>query len=204
MSTYKLFYFNARGRAENVRLIFAQAGVKYEDCRFTGEEWAKEYKAKSPFGVAPWLEVDGEPISGSLNMSRFVGEAVGLAGKNSVENGQLASIADCYADMMDPALKPVFMKGDDQAEEKAKLMEKFKTDSSKWLDRLESRVNDKNFIFADSVTWVDIAMASGFTVLTSIYPTLLDNYPKLTALRTTVEALPNIAKWMKERPKSDF
>ena len=187
-----------------MRLIFAQAAQDYEDCRFTGEEWGKEYKAKSPFGVAPWLEVDGKPIGGSWNITRFVGEAVGLAGKNAVENAQLAAIADCYADMMEPALKPIFMKGDDQAEEKAKLMEKFTTDSSKWLDKLESRVNDKNFIFADSVTWVDIALANGLGLLTSIYPTLLDKSPKLTALKTTVETLPNIAKWMKERPKSDF
>ena len=44
MSTYKLHYFNARGGAEAIRIIFAQAGVKYEDVRFEGEQWAKEYK----------------------------------------------------------------------------------------------------------------------------------------------------------------
>ena len=27
MSTYKLFYFNARGSAEPIRIIFAQAGI---------------------------------------------------------------------------------------------------------------------------------------------------------------------------------
>ena len=44
MSTYKLYYFNARGYAEPSRIIFAQAGVKYEDVRFEGEQWVKEYK----------------------------------------------------------------------------------------------------------------------------------------------------------------
>ena len=44
MSTYKLYYFNARGSVETIRIIFAQAGVKYEDVRFEGEQWAKEYK----------------------------------------------------------------------------------------------------------------------------------------------------------------
>ena len=42
--SYKLYYFNARGGAEATRIIFAQAGVKYEDVRFQGEQWAKEYK----------------------------------------------------------------------------------------------------------------------------------------------------------------
>ena len=44
MSTYKLYYFNMRGYAETSRIILAQAGVKYEDVRFEGEQWAKEYK----------------------------------------------------------------------------------------------------------------------------------------------------------------
>jgi hypothetical protein len=44
MPVYKLIYFDARGRGEMIRLAFAAAGVKYEDCRVTGEEF-KELKA---------------------------------------------------------------------------------------------------------------------------------------------------------------
>lgn len=44
---YKLVYFNARGRAEHIRLIFAYAGVEYEDVRIPKEKWP-EYK-KSQF-----------------------------------------------------------------------------------------------------------------------------------------------------------
>ena len=39
MPQYKLTYFNIRGRAEVPRLIFAHAGVEYEDHRIKGEEW---------------------------------------------------------------------------------------------------------------------------------------------------------------------
>ena len=39
MSSYKLTYFTGLGQAELVRLIFAQAGVKYEDVRITPERW---------------------------------------------------------------------------------------------------------------------------------------------------------------------
>ena len=56
MSQYKLNYFNGRGRAELIRLVFAAAGQKYEDHRIEKEQWP-ELKAKTPFGQAPWLEI---------------------------------------------------------------------------------------------------------------------------------------------------
>ena len=41
MSSYKLYYFNARSYAELIRFVFAQAGVRYEDVRLSVEEWSK-------------------------------------------------------------------------------------------------------------------------------------------------------------------
>ncbi|XP_072016299.1 S-crystallin SL11-like [Amphiura filiformis] len=39
MPNYKLIYFPGRGRAEFTRLLFAQAGVQYEDHRIEGANW---------------------------------------------------------------------------------------------------------------------------------------------------------------------
>ena len=36
-----LYYFNGKGRAEHIRLIFAAAGKEYDDKRLTAEEWAE-------------------------------------------------------------------------------------------------------------------------------------------------------------------
>ena len=44
MTFYKLYYFNARGAVEPIRMLFAQAGVKYEDIRFEREDWASKFK----------------------------------------------------------------------------------------------------------------------------------------------------------------
>lgn len=33
-------YFNAKGRAERIRWVLAQAGVEYEDKRMVDGEWA--------------------------------------------------------------------------------------------------------------------------------------------------------------------
>lgn len=56
MTEYKLFYFDLRGRAEIIRLLFATAGKKYEDIRFAREKWP-EYKPKAPFGQCPYIEI---------------------------------------------------------------------------------------------------------------------------------------------------
>ncbi len=36
---YTLHYFNVRGRGEFIRLIFAAAGVQYEDHRIEQADW---------------------------------------------------------------------------------------------------------------------------------------------------------------------
>lgn len=43
---YKLIYFNARGRAEHIRFIFAYAGVEYEDERIPKERWPELKKSR--------------------------------------------------------------------------------------------------------------------------------------------------------------
>ena len=47
MPSYKLIYFDARGRAETARIIFKLAGVEFEDKRIVLEEWADFKSSKS-------------------------------------------------------------------------------------------------------------------------------------------------------------
>ena len=69
MESYKLIYFNMKGRAELIRFIFAQAGVKYEDERIISEQWP-ELKQKMPFGVVPVVVENGKQLSGSTTIAR--------------------------------------------------------------------------------------------------------------------------------------
>lgn len=39
MPNYKLTYFNSRGKAEIIRLLFAEANAKYEDVRLDRADW---------------------------------------------------------------------------------------------------------------------------------------------------------------------
>ena len=49
MPAYKLTYFDAKARAEVPRLLFAKAGVEYEDVRVNKEQFTPDYKDSQYF-----------------------------------------------------------------------------------------------------------------------------------------------------------
>ena len=198
MSQYKLTYFNIRGRAELIRLILTQAGVQYEDKRITKEEWG-ELKPKTPYGCVPILEVEGKTLSGSLEIARFVAERHGLAGSNDLENAEIAGIMDCIRDFVLAFVKFVFEKDETR---KAELKKKFdEEDTPRYLSLLEKRVTAQGWLYGSKVTYVDLAF---FNVSDRVPAEVLAKYPGLKSVKDKVEALPNIAKWLKERPVTDF
>ena len=55
MPNYTLYYFNGRGRAEILRMMFATAGVQYNDKRFEFNEWDKYRNGKKSSVLHFWL-----------------------------------------------------------------------------------------------------------------------------------------------------
>ena len=194
----KLTYFNARGRAELARLVLAQAVVQYEDKRITKEEWG-DLKPKTPFGVLPILEVDGHTLGGSIEIARFIAEQHGVAGSNAFENAEIAGIMDCLTDLQRAFLAFHFEKDEGR---KAELKKKFDEEQApKYLALLEKHVTADGWLFGSKVTYVDLAFFNSKQFIPS---EVLDKYPKLKSVTEKVEALPNIAKWLEDRPKTSF
>ena len=204
MSQYKLVYFNSRGSAEVTRLIFAQAGVKFEDKRVTNEEWA-ELKPTTPTGTLPILEVDGKAFPGSGPIERFVAERHGLAGTDDLENLQLAGIADTIVDLVHKMI-PVFFEKDETR--KAELQKEFaETHVPRYLGILEKWAGANNsaggWFYGPKVTYVDLKFFVMGGYIKQQAPNVFDKFPALAKLITSIENLPNIAKWLKERPETD-
>ena len=199
---YELFYFNVKGAAEGIRCIFAHAGVEYVDTRFKDkDDWVQNYKtSRSPFGLAPWLEVDGKQIGGAKEIIRYLGEEFGLAGKNSLENAQIASIGDHFSDMIANA-SPHFYAVTD--EDKARFKKNFMEKLPKWMGVFEHKVSSTGWLYGDSITWVDCHAAQSISVLVGYGLDILADYPKMAELVKKVESQPNIAKWIEKRPKTD-
>jgi len=78
MAKLKLTYFDFHGgRGEPARLALAIGGIEFEDDRIPLSEWPRR-KAGTPFGAVPVLEVDGQTVTQSNGINRYVGKLTDL------------------------------------------------------------------------------------------------------------------------------
>merc|ERR1712227_171242 len=98
MAKIKLTYFNAKGRAETIRLILAQAGVEYEDNRIARDQWPT-VKKETPMGQVPILEYDGDVFCQSTTIARFLARKYNLAGKNDIAAAEADQAVDALNDI---------------------------------------------------------------------------------------------------------
>lgn len=204
--SYKLTYFNGRGRAEFSRVIFAQAGVQFEDVRIERAQWL-ELKPKTPFGQLPLLEVEGVTLCQSQTIARFLARKFDLVGKTDLEQARSDMIVDCFGDVSKPMMK-IMMESDEakKAELKKKFLEEELPKSLAAVEKLlEGNKGGDGFFVGDAVTWADLALLDASDWLSMIgADSQIDNYPKLKALREKLSKSPKIAAWLEKRPKTGF
>jgi len=203
--TYKLYYFDARGAAEVSRLLFAQAGVTFEDAR--QKDWPA-LKAEMPYGQMPVLEIDGEKFAESKAIDRFLARSFNLYGSGSaIDALRIDMICEAFVDIV--ASLGVIRRAKEE-EKKEKFAAFFKNDLPKWLgnltDVLKKNNGGKTFFVGDTVSLADIHAFSTLWTLTQHegQSNALDNFPEVKALFARVAALPNIAKWVAVRPVTQF
>lgn len=202
MSTYKLYYFNTRGRAEIARLILAAAGQTFEDVRYSKDEW-ELHKSEMPLGQLPVLEIDGFKLPQSLTIARFLANRFKLAGKDNFEQAQADAIIDTMADTTEKFIPIMF---EQDQEKKKKLEENFyNIELPKLLDHLDilmkSFGNGGPYFVGNSLTWADLMFYNVSQSMLLRDANILYKYPSLKLNREQVEANPNVANYLKSRPQ---
>jgi len=200
----KFTYFDAKGRGELSRLILAHGKIPYEDRRVSMEEWPA-LKPKMPLNVMPVLEYDGETISQSKTIARFLAKEVGIDGKTHVEQAKADMIVDCVKDIEDARYTWVFQQ-DPSIREKNKT--KFEKETlPKFLHQMMMLLQQSSgkFMVGDELTWADIALA-GFLDLSLPGANLdgIEQFKPLTDLMKRVFNTQNIKTYLETRPKSLF
>jgi len=203
--SYKLSYFNGRGRAEIIRWIFAAANVEYEDHRWEFKDWP-QWKPKMPLGFAPVLFIDERPLSQSGCITRYVANAFGMMGDSHI------SAAVC--DMIFETVKEMSNKlprSEKDPEAKAAGMKKCYEESvMPALVKLEARYqaqkkSDKHLV-GTKLTLADIAVAYYMSSMNKdeCGPEYLKQVPGLVGVMNATLELPEIKKWIATRPDTQF
>ncbi|XP_059150769.1 S-crystallin 4-like isoform X2 [Physella acuta] len=101
--SYKLIYFNGRGRAELCRLLFVLAGQDFDDVRIQDTDWPA-FKATTPFGQLPILEVNGKIFTQSLALATYLAREFGYHGNNNLESLAIEQVVCLTQDLVNKAL----------------------------------------------------------------------------------------------------
>tara|TARA_B100001250_G_C19558938_1_gene682438 strand:- start:59 stop:715 length:657 start_codon:yes stop_codon:yes gene_type:complete len=218
MSCYKLNYFDARGIAEISRMLFAVANVEYTDNRFPtqGTEF-KEAKELGEFDVSlkklPYLEVDGVKVCQSKSIERFLAFRFGLMGITDIEHFKVDSLCECIRDFKDMYQKVRKLPDD---EKDAGMKSWFTETLPERLNLLEKLVAQKHTFFDDNdivysvgngLTLADIVIYIFLVEFFDDKEGVTQSYKEcsnLKAIVKTVGNIPQIKRWVKERPVTAF
>jgi glutathione S-transferase len=99
MAKLKLTYFDFDGgRGEPARIALFIGGVPFEDQRIGGKDWPT-FRDKTPFLAMPVLEVDGNAVTQSNSINRYVGKLAGLYPKDEWQAFLCDEVMDACEDI---------------------------------------------------------------------------------------------------------
>jgi len=196
MPSYKVVYFNGRGRAEILRLTLAQAGQEFEDVRIERDQWA-ELKPKTPTGQMPYMEVDGRQLGQSMTCARYIAREYDLLGGDAWEEARVNQVIDTSNDLFDQIVKVFFAKAE---EDKVAPKEKITV----IMQIMEKLLQQNDFYVGNSVTLADLAVYTTLEFLFTAMPESKSTAAKMGEHFDRVASQPLISAWLAKRPTTPF
>ncbi|XP_067009305.2 glutathione S-transferase [Anabrus simplex] len=200
---YKLTYFNARGRGEPIRFLFLYGGIEFEDIRIEEEDWWSKVKESTPYGLLPYIDIDGKRITQAVAITRYVAKLVGLAGKDDLEDLEIDAVVDTIVDLI-IGVSAYYYEPDEAIKQKKKEIA-VKETVPQFLSKLDARVKENGGYFVGGkLTWADVHFA-GLHESINFYAedNVVGKYPHLQAVADKVYAIPAIKAWIAKRPVTD-
>jgi len=202
-SRYRLTYFNAKGRAETIRLVFAAAGLPYEDRRIDSDQWAA-MKSHTPWGSLPLLEEDGNVIGQSVTVARYIAKEGGLGGRDHYEQALIDSAVDRITELRERVIKLAYTPECNEKNMAIKMFEDSECPAIiPSLDKFLARnPNNSGYFVGKQMSLADIHFFSTIELLLPNMPDALIRHPRLQQLYDRVRTHPRIAEYIKRRPQT--
>ncbi len=212
-----LVYFAARGRAELIRLVLAEAGVDYVehpvgrgtppvDGRPTDLE-ALKATPQLPFGAVPvWEEPDGFVLAQSAAIASHLARLHGLQGKTPREAAQCDQMLGAYDDVRAELRKLAVVGPEGRPAQREQLATQFLPRWFGYFDRLlRANRGGAGGLVGESPTVADLA-------LWYLIESCQDNgfggavaaYPALVAFAARIGQRPGIAAYVKSPRRPPF
>jgi len=173
MTAYKLTYFDIDGgRAEHVRIAFHAGGVAFEDHRISFDDF-QACRAELRFTCVPVLEIDGEQVTQSDAIARYVARLAGLYPDNPLQALYCDEVLGAYEDLTNQLVRTMFLEGDALREAREELVNGWLTTYLKGIDQLLTRGGGE--YFADNR--LTIADLKAFVQTRSLSAGFLDHVP---------------------------
>jgi len=202
---YQLVYFRIRGRAEVPRLILEEAGMAYTSVGI-GDDDMKVLKVSGQlaFGQVPLLKHGDFNLVQSNAIIRYLGRQFNRYGSNARQRAQIDVILDGAEDLRSKYLKLIYV---DEASANSKSVY-FENVAKVWLKFFEELLiknNDgRSFFVGDKLSVADLSVYEEVDKHSRLFPDVLAGYPRLNGHKARIEAIPNIAAYLKSgrRPEN--
>ena len=204
----KLYYFDAEGRGELIRLLFAAVDRSFEDIRLDFTQWP-EYKTKMLLGQLPVLELpDKTQIPQSVTIARYVARQLGLAGSDDIEAAKIDAVVDTQMDLNNAFYFRVFTEKDEtrKSVELEKCFDENLVQHLANLDKLKKAFSQdgKHFV-GKRLSWADLFVFQSYSALVKALPQMKDKVGDyFQALVDTVQSNGSLKKYLDNRPVRAF
>jgi glutathione S-transferase len=203
-----LIYFAARGRAELIRLLLAEAAIDYQE-HALGKDTpplngrptdfqALKATGALPFDAVPvWEEPGGLRLAQSVAIANHIARNHGLQGTTPIEAAQCDQMLGAYDDVRGE-LRKLYLA---TPEQRAALREELGSKTlPRWLGLLDRllRANrgGAGFVVGDKMSVADVALYYLLeTIRDNGWAAAVDRYPALAAFEARIAARPRIAAY---------
>jgi glutathione S-transferase len=195
-------YFPIRGRAEPIRLMLEELGIKYREKPVAGADW-RELKPKMPFGKVPMFEDGKYTIHESHAIYRYLGRKYGLYGESENECIQCDMLEQVLSDAVEAFSRLTWSS---RFEEKRQdFIDKQVRNTLNNLENFLAK-SDRNqdYWVGNRLTYVDFLGWMYLDCMRALAGDIISEYPSLTHLKQSFENRPHIKAYLESdrRPKT--
>lgn len=200
MSDYKLTYFDFDGgRVEPIRIALHAAGLSFEDVRWTFPEFGAN-RESIRFNAVPTIEFDGEIITQSNAISRYIGKMSGLYPEDALQALYCDEVLGALEDLTHYVVQTFGLKDDELKQAREKLLNGRLPVFIKGLDQLLTRGGGRYFA-NQSLSIADLKVVQQIKGIRSgnlehIPADLIDNLaPALAEHQKNIEKEPQVVAY---------